>query len=106
MLKLDKHDEALVLRAKAAFAKAMSGAHNKVAVTKRIAVFAVRHRNKGRKAAIRRHPFNGNCEASGKPLDRRHAHLDEVQPELGYAGRVRWVCPKANNSGRFSCGKC
>jgi hypothetical protein len=32
--------------------------------------------------------------------------LDELEPEKGYEGRVRWVCPKANNSGRHSCGKC
>lgn len=106
MLTLNAHDEELVAVAKAAIEKAIAAAHVPVAVTKRISAFAVRHRNRGRTAAIRRHKFNGVCEASGKPLDRRHAHLDEIEPELGYAGKVRWVCPRANNSGTFSCGGC
>lgn len=106
MLQLDAHDEALVAKAKAAITRAISAAHVPVAVTKRISVFAVRNRNRGRNAAIKRHPFKGICEASGKPLDSTHAHLDEIEPERGYAGQVRWVCPKANNSGRFSCGGC
>jgi hypothetical protein len=106
MLTLDPHDEALVSAAKAAIEEAIASAHVPVAVIKRIVAFTVRHRNRGRADAIKRHPFKGICEASGKPLDRSHAHLDELEPELGYAGKVRWVCPRANNSGKYSCGGC
>lgn len=106
MLKLDAHDEALVKAAKVAIEQAISTAHQPVAVTKRISSFVTRHRNAGRSAAIKSHPFKGICEASGHELDRRHAHLDELDPELGYSGKVRWVCPRANNSGTFSCGGC
>ena len=30
--------------------------------------------------------------------------LDELEPEKGYRGKVRRVCPKCNNSGNRSCG--
>jgi hypothetical protein len=106
MLALDSHDAALVARAQRAISEAVASAHMPPAVAKRLFALAARHRNKGRNAAIKRHPFKGKCEASGKALDRKNAHLDELQPELGYAGKVRWVCPKANNSGKFSCGDC
>jgi len=106
MLKLDTHDEALVEKAKTAIAKAIASAHSPVAVAKRITVFAVRKRNRGRAAAIKRYPFKGICEASNSHLDAEHAVLDELQPELGYSGLLRWVCHKANNSGKSSCGKC
>lgn len=106
MLKLNSHDEALVNAAIEAIKAAKSQAHTPVAVIKKIGAFVMRQRNRGRDAAIRKHPFTGICEASGAPLDRKHAHLDEIEPELGYSGPVRWVCPKANNSGRFSCGNC
>jgi hypothetical protein len=105
-LKLDEGDTALVAVVKAAIDAAIHNARQPSAVAKRIHALAARHRNKGRTAAIRRHPFGGICEASGRPLAREHAHLDEIDPELGYAGPVRWVCPRANNSGRFSCGGC
>ena len=55
---------------------------------------------------MKRHPFRGICEASGKPLDKVYAVLDECEPEKGYSGKVRWVCQKANNSGKHSCGFC
>ena len=106
MLTLDPHDEALVAAARDAIDRAIAEAHTPVAVIKRISVLAVRHRNRGRRDAMKRHPFGGVCEASGAPLDIEHAHLDELEPELGYTGRVRWVCPRANNSGRYSCGVC
>ena len=69
-------------------------------------IHAIRHRNQGRRLAMKRHPFKGVCEVSRHPLERKHAHLDEMQSELGYSGEVRWTCPKANNSGPHSCGKC
>lgn len=106
MLTLDNHDEELVKAAKSAIEAAIGAAHSPLAVIKRISVFAVRHRNQGRRAAMKRHPFMGFCEASGQTLERKHAHLDELEPELGYSGRVRWTCPRANNSGTHSCGKC
>jgi len=106
MLTLNNHDEELVKTIKLAIEHAIESAHAPVAVIKRIYVFAVRHRNKGRKAAMKRHPFMGICEASGQILERKHAHLDELEPELGYSGKVRWTCPRANNSGIHSCGKC
>ena len=39
-------------------------------------------------------------------ISNAHAHLDELEPEKGYAGRLRWVCQRANNSGKHSCGVC
>jgi hypothetical protein len=105
-LKLDAHDQALVATIQAAMTGAISTAHTPVAVAKRISVLATALRNRGRDAARKRHPFKGICEASGMPLDRRHAELDEMEPELGYAGKLRWVCSRANNSGTHSCGGC
>lgn len=106
MLTLDSHDRRLVARVQSAMEDAIATAHVPVVVTKRIAVLSMRYRNRGRTAAIKRHPFKGVCEASGRPLDRKHAHLDELEPEKGYRGRVRWLCPRANNSGTHSCGGC
>lgn len=106
VLNLDEHDRALVELARAVLDQAVLQAHSPSGVSKRLTSLAVRHRNKGRAAARRRYPFNGVCEASGQPLDAAHAHLDEPDPELGYAGRLRWVCPRANNSGNHSCGVC
>lgn len=103
---LDEHDQALVGAAQTEMVRAIGTAHNPVAVAKRINVLATGYRNRGRDAAIRRYRFNGICEASWQPLDRRHAVLDEIQPELGYAGKLRWVCSVANNSGKHSCGGC
>jgi hypothetical protein len=105
-LKLDDHDQALVAAAEAEMLRAIASAHNPIAVAKRINVLATKYRNKGRHAAIRKYPFNGVCEISGQPLDKKHAVLDEIEPELGYAGKLRWVCPVANNSGKHSCGGC
>jgi len=106
MLKLDSHDQTLVAAVQAEMSMAIGAAHNAVAVAKRISVLATANRNKGRDAAIRRYPFKGICEVSGSPLDRQHAELDEMEPELGYAGKFRWVCQVANNSGKHSCGVC
>jgi hypothetical protein len=105
-LPLDEHDKAIVATVQEAMANAIAKAHNPVAVSKRITALAVRNRNLGRKEAIKKYPFKGICEASGLPLDREHACLDEVEPWLGYKGKLRWVCPKANNSGKYSCGRC
>ena len=106
MLNLDEHDAALVALVKETLDAAIRNAHMPSAVAKRIHSLAARHRMKGRASAIKRHPFAGVCEASGKSLDRKHAQLDELDPELGYTGRVRWVCPKANNNGHHTCGGC
>jgi len=105
-LKLDEHDAALVASVKAALDAAILSAHMPSAVAKRIHSLAARHRMKGRAAAIKRHPFAGVCEASGQPLEKKFAQLDELDPELGYAGRVQWVCPQANKNGSHSCGVC
>jgi hypothetical protein len=106
MIRLDPHDEALTSAAIAAVRNAFREAHRPAAVAKRIAVVAVSQRNRGRAAAIKRHPFSGLCENGGGPLLRQDAVLDELEPESGYAGPVRWVCHKANNSGKRSCGRC
>ena len=106
MLKLDRHDQTLVAAVQAEMSKAIGAAHNPVAVARRIGVLATANRNKGRDAAVRGYPFKAICEVSGAPLDRQHAVLDEMDPELGYAGRLRWVCQVANNSGKHSCGVC
>jgi restriction endonuclease Mrr len=105
-LKLDEHDAALVAAVKAALDAAIHSARMPSAVAKRIHSIAARHRMKGRHGAIKRHPFAGVCEVSGRPLDKQFAQLDELDPELGYAGRVRWVCSRANNNGHHSCGGC
>ena len=106
MLELSENDQRTTEEVRSAIEAAIQNAENPVAVAKRIVVMAVQQRNRGRRAAMRRHPFRGICERSGKPLLREHAHLDEIDPERGYEGPVRWVCPRANNSGRFSCGAC
>jgi hypothetical protein len=106
MLRLDKHDEVLVEQTKRAIQTAVASANMPSAVAKRIVTVAMKHRNKGRSEAMKRQPFKGVCEASGKPLEKKDAVLDELEPEKGYAGKVRWVCPKANNSGKRSCGVC
>lgn len=105
-LKLDMHDQAIVAAVREVMMKAISTAHMPIAVAKRISVLATAQRNRGRIAAKKRHPFKGICEASGMPLDEKHAELDEVDAELGYEGRLRWVCSRANNSGKHSCGGC
>lgn len=103
-IQLDSHDAALVEVVRTAIRTAVAEANKPSAVSKRITSEAVRHRNRGRIAAIKRYPFQGICEASGRKLDDRDKVLDELEPEKGYAGEVRWVCPKANNSGKRSCG--
>jgi len=105
-LELDDHDKALTETARAAIRDAVGKARVPMAVVKRIVAEAMKHRNHGRDAAIRRRPFKGVCEASGAPLERVDAVLDELEPERGYEGAVRWVCPKANGSGKRSCGVC
>jgi hypothetical protein len=104
-LKLSKSDEKIANKVIAEIHKAYERAHRPVVVVKRIASVATRYRNIGRLAAIRRHPFRGVCESSGRRLARKDARLDELTP-AGHFGKVRWVCDKANNSGRRSCGKC
>lgn len=101
-----KTDEELIKAARTAIKKAVGAAESKSKVAKALVMEAARQRNRGRTAAMRRHPFRGICEASGAPLDECDKVLDELDPELGYQGRVRWVCPKANNSGKRSCGVC
>lgn len=103
-LKLSKHDEDLVQLVRGVIRTAIKNAEMPSAVAKRITSEAVRHRNKGRSAAIRSHPFTGVCEATVKPLDSKDKVLDELEPGKGYAGKVRWVCPKCNNSGNRSWG--
>ena len=103
---LDNNDKNLVEKAKATIKEVYETAHAPAAVAKNIASYAMRYRNKGRHEAIKNHPFTGICEASGKLLASEDKCLDELDPEKGHLGRVRWVCPKANNSGRRSCGGC
>lgn len=105
-LKLDEHDQALVSAVQSTMQKAVLDAHIPIVVAKRISVLATAQRNKGRREAIKRIPFRGICEASGRPLERQHAELEQMEQELGYAGKLRWVCQRANNSGKHSCGKC
>jgi hypothetical protein len=103
-LELSKHDEDLVQLVRVLIRSAVVKAERPAAAAKRIAAEAIKHRNKGRAAAIRSHPFTGVCEVTGRPLDTKDKVLDELEPEKGYEGRVRWVCPRCNNSGRRSCG--
>jgi hypothetical protein len=105
-IKLNSHDAALTAIVCETIRTAIAQANMPSAVAKRIAAVAVRHRNRGRAAAIKRYPFRGICEASGLPLSDTDKVLDELEPEMGYEGKVRWVCPKANNSGKRSCGGC
>ena|SRR3989344_2596766 len=105
-IRLNKHDEYLAEKAIKMIDSVVKEAHFSAAVAKRITTRAMYWRNKGRGAAMRRHPFSGICEAGGLPLKKEDKHLDELDPEKGYQGRVRWVCPKANNSGKKSCGGC
>ncbi|OGF25748.1 hypothetical protein A2303_07170 [Candidatus Falkowbacteria bacterium RIFOXYB2_FULL_47_14] len=105
-LKLDQHDKGLTECIQGQIKEAIVSAHNPVAVAKRIGVIATKHRNKGRISAKKRYPFKGICENSGLPIDKSIASLDEVEPEKGYSGILRWVCQKANNSGLGTCGKC
>jgi hypothetical protein len=105
-IQLDSHDAALVAVVRTAIRTAVAEANMPSAVAKRITSEAVRHRNRGRAAAIKRHPFQGFCEASGLRLSDSDKVLDELEPEKGYAGKLRWVCPKANNSGKRTCGGC
>jgi hypothetical protein len=90
-LLLDEYDQAIVAALQVAMQDEILSAHNPVAVTKRISVLATAQRNRGRKAAKRGYPFKGICEASGLPLDENNAELDEMEPELGCAGKLRWV---------------
>ena len=107
LIKLSVKDKNIVAEVKAVIKKAYESADSPVAVTKSIGSYVMQFRNRGRNAAKRRHPFRGICEQSGLPLNKEDAHFDEIVPENGYEeGNVRWVCPKANNSGTKSCGKC
>lgn len=97
------HDEKIVADIKEALDRVMREADEPIVTMKRIASMAVSRRNKGMVKAKKR-PFHGICEATGNPLKDVDKVLDEVEPEKGYAGEVRWICPKCNNSGRRSCG--
>ena len=96
-LPLDEYDKAIIATVRDAMTNAIEKAHNPVAVAKRMNVLATGYRNRGRRGAMKKYPFKGVCEASGLPLDSKHACLDEIEPWLGYQGKLRWVCPKANN---------
>lgn len=100
---LDDHDAAIAEAVCKSIREAIASAHRPSALAKKITVFAVRQRNRGRVAARAKQPFLGICEEHGKPLLKKDAVLDEMEAE-GYAGKVRWVCAKANNSGTHSCG--
>ena len=102
-LTLTAHDQVLVDRIIAAMRRAVRMADQPATVARRLTVVAVRLRNRGR-AAAKRHPFRGVCEKSGRPLRYEDAVLDELESAKGYAGRVQWLCPFHNNSGRQSCG--
>lgn len=54
----------------------------------------------------RRDPFTDVCEASGRSMLRDDAVPDEIEPEKGSLGPVRWACHQANNSGKRNCGGC
>ena len=88
-LELSDHDEKLADEARTAIRAAVGQAHAPAAVAKRIVAEAMKHRNRGRRAAKKRFPFAGVCEASGAPLNESDAVLDELEPELGYNGRLR-----------------
>ena len=103
-LKLCGKDAALVAVVRTAIRSALEHAQCRSLVARRIASEATRQRNRGRAIALAGHPFTGVCEATGKRLNRHDAVLDELEPAKGYLGKVRWVCPKCNNSGRRSCG--
>jgi hypothetical protein len=103
---LDDHDTALAAQARKAIRVAVDSAHQPSAVAKKITVYAVRQRNRGRVAARKNQQFLGICEESGRPLQKKDAVLDEVHAEKGYGGKLRWVCAKANHSGTHSCGGC
>ncbi len=103
---LNRHDRALANRVENEIKKAYEEADKPSAIARRISVVATRYRNRGRAEAVRRHPFRGICEASGGKLDIKDKHLDELEPEKGYRGKVQWVCPRANNGGMRSCDKC
>jgi hypothetical protein len=105
-IELDEHDECLTVEVRKAIDEVIAKANNPIAVARRIGVIATGRRNKGREAAMKRYPFKGVCEASGLPIDKSIASLDEVETEKGYTGKLRWVCQKANNDGKGTCGKC
>ncbi len=85
---------------------ALATAERRPALARKLFVLAAKHRNKGRKAAMRRYPFAGKCEISGWTIPRKDAALDELDPTKGYEGPLRWVCQKANGDGTASCGQC
>ncbi|OIP77811.1 MAG: hypothetical protein AUK17_03280 [Parcubacteria group bacterium CG2_30_44_18] len=105
-IRLNNHDQKLVDGVRSVIKDAYESANFSPSVARSIASYATKYRNRGREQAKRRYPFKGICERSGLPLKKEDAHLDELDSEKGYAGKVQWVCPKANNSGRRSCGKC
>mgnify|MGYP001439620210 CR=1 FL=1 len=105
-IQVDSHDAALIEGVRASIRAAIAAAHKPAAVAKKIGNIATNVGMKGRDTAIKGHPFQGFCEASGLPLDDCHKELDELDPELGYFGRVRWVCRKAHTGYGHSCGAC
>jgi hypothetical protein len=105
-LELDVNDEALVERVLAVIDEAVQKAHQPDALAKHIIALAARYRDRGRTTAMKLHRFEGVCEATGLPLDRKHAILEDLEPQHGYVGRVRWVCQRAHDGGKHSCGGC
>jgi len=103
---LDEHDNVLVEQVRKAIKEAYSVAHSPPGVARRMQGVAINYKMRGRTQAMKRYPFAGICEASGLPLERSIAALDELDPLLGYSGPLRWVCAKANGNGRGTCGKC
>src|SRR5260370_18052185 len=103
-LKLDAHDTALVTLVKATLDAAIASAHAPSAVAKRLHSLAARHRMKGRAAAMKRHPFNNVCEASGAPIAKKYPQRDQLDPEKGDACRPRWGCSGATYTGPPTSG--
>ncbi|MDD5032376.1 MAG: hypothetical protein PHR36_05075, partial [Patescibacteria group bacterium] len=86
-IRLNKHDQKLVDDVRSNIKNAYELANFRPAVAKSIASYATKYRNRGRKQAIRRHPFKGLCEKSKLSLKREDAHLDELDSKKGYEGR-------------------
>src|SRR5258708_13012736 len=97
-IELDEHDEQLTVEVARAIADAIARAHEPAAVTGRIRVIAQRSRNKGRRAAIKRKPFAGFCEKSGRRISREIAAYDELEPQKGYSCHGQSECHPPTNT--------
>ena len=67
-IQLSVKDQKLVEQARRAIKRAYESAHMPAGVAKRMASYAMYYRNKGRRKAIKNHPFKNICEASGRFL--------------------------------------